>query len=197
MYYLTTKTTEIPACNVGYIRAVIDNDFKTLNVDKPIDEWLITTTNIPETSNSPKNFLLFLDQKSREVLATKNTLSILNHFLQTIDYEFVDCESTTSMNTKQFKIELKIKKNEYLAAKRLSFGTCTDEALNCQRTSTFMCETLDELKFQGVANNKKSAKIRAAQIALENIFNIKVEGKTLEVYRFPRIFHYFLNQLTN
>lgn len=179
--YITT-TNEFPPvispCNLGYIRAVIDNDFKTLSVDKTVSEWLtseVTLQSISEEAQAVKKPLVFLDNKSREILATKNVLSILNHFLQTIDYEFIDCESTCSLNTKQFKIVLNIKKSDILEAKRLSFGTVTPDSSG-QRKSTLMCETLDELKFYGVASNKKSAKVRAGQLALENIFNLKIEA---------------------
>jgi len=124
-----------------------------------------------------------LDTKTQEVIASKNVLSILNHMLQATDYIFKELEENVQFNSREcrnklFKVELVIQKNEKFYTKCSGYE---EHYLNINASKTkLIFESDTEYRFHGHASNKKSARIRSAQLALEKIFDLRIVPSDLE-----------------
>lgn len=172
----------IEETDATFVKAAIDSDLKTITGDKSLEEFLNNhpkeaSTKTPVISNQEKEPTDFsFSSKTLEVIATKNKLSILNHMLQCVDFSFEDLtEETNPLGvTTTFRVELRIVKNERFIEK---YGSLKERVVN-----NALCSVdSNEYRLLGTGPSKKTARLRAAQLALENIFGIQVEdsGKSL------------------
>ena len=122
------------------------------------------------------------DLKIKEILASKSSLIILNHLIPSSKFELKSEEG--SSHAKLFKIELKISKAslEELKMSKSSFiksSLLQNLSSLLESSSVLISSNENDLIFQGSGNSKKQAKSKAAQLAIESIFNIKIipEGK--------------------
>ena len=111
------------------------------------------------------------DAKAREIIATKNTMIILNHMLPSSEYTFTLLRETGMSHSKLFKMELKVEKSVFTKS-----NVFTTVDLNNLKTndSLLFTEDVNDYFFIGFGPNLKSAKSRAAQLALEFLFDIKI-----------------------
>ena len=107
------------------------------------------------------------DQKTRDVIASKNIMSIWNHLVPNLNYNFNVCEEEGSGHKKLFKAELKLSKS---ALKELRYVKLD---INSVKDSILVNEDENEFRFYGFGNNKKKAKTRSTHLALQIIFGIK------------------------
>lgn len=127
---------------------------------------------LDSTPIEPKIKLNVYDNKTREIIATKMPMNIFNHMLSsTQHYSFTLLSETGMSHSKLFKMELKIDKtvfNEY------SVSTIVDISSLKTNDSLLFTEDHKEYSFIGFGPSLKIAKSRAAQLALEFLFNIKI-----------------------
>lgn len=114
------------------------------------------------------------DQKTKEIITTKNPLIILNHLLPKKLFNDNLIEESGQSHSKIFKVEIRLNKKELIDSNL----QIKDEILNFtdnhnQNLSLFK-NTVDELIFYGKGSTKKIAKSRAAQYLLEILFDIKL-----------------------
>lgn len=143
----------------------------TENIEKPNFENNEKTNNENNHSES-KNLKTAYDLKTREIIATKVPMTIFSHMLaSTQNYSF-NCLSETGMShSKLFKMELRIEKNCFDSP---SVVTTVDlKTLNANESLLFT-EFQNEYSFIGFGPSLKLAKSRAAQLALEFLFDIKI-----------------------
>lgn len=114
------------------------------------------------------------DPKTKEIIATKNPLSILNHLLPKKLFNDNIIEESGQSHSRIFKVEIRINKQD-LADSNLQIKheifNLTD---NHEQNLSLFKNTEDELIFYGKGSTKKIAKSRAAQYLLEILFNIKL-----------------------
>jgi dsRNA-specific ribonuclease len=132
---------------------------------------------------------LALDSKTKEILASKNTLSILSHLLPQKQYEINVIDEEGMSHSKIFKTELKIFKTVMQSSNFLSLFNVrvvnNQIAVGLSRVNSILVtENESEYIFYGLGNSKKVAKSKSAKLALENIFKIKLEAD-------GRIFEFF------
>ena len=106
------------------------------------------------------------DNKTRDVIASKNIMSIWNHLVPNSKYNFNVCEETGAGNAKFFKAELKLSKN---ALKEIRYVKLENKNF---KESILVNEDETDFSFYGFGNNKKKAKTRSAQLALQFVFAI-------------------------
>jgi dsRNA-specific ribonuclease len=141
------------------------------NIEKPIIENN-EKTNIQNYHSESKILRTAYDLKTREIIATKIPMTIFSHMLaSTQNYSF-NCLSETGMShSKLFKMELRIEKNCFDSP---SIVTTVDlKTLNANESLLFT-EFQNEYSFIGFGPSLKLAKSRAAQLALEFLFDIKI-----------------------
>jgi len=204
LYHLINKK-KLANINSGFIQMAIQADFKTLNLAKSFEEYFsIQEDNIPDSCDDEdstekalhidtdpptinkidsNDFIdakkkPLMDAKTQEVIASRNVLSILNHMLQTTDYAFNELEENIQFNNKFFKVELAIQKNEKFYARCSGY----EEHLRNMNASKskLIFESRTEYRFHGQASNKKSARLRSAQLALEKIFDLRIVPSDLD-----------------
>ena len=115
------------------------------------------------------------DSKTKEIIATKNPLIIWNHLVSNGQYVFEYVQEEGSSHAKLFKVELKLSKQTVtelksslvLPGNELKIDHIASESVLISSNET-------EVFFYGFGNSKKQAKSKAAQIALGEIFNIKL-----------------------
>lgn len=165
----------------------INNSTVSLHIDEELDEEIVNhshpTTSLKrkisdesiESCSHQKKIKQDINPayspKTQVVIASGNALSILNHMLQTIDYSFNELPNNNGC-INVFRMELRIVKNIKLETKLQSYK---QKLANLQaKNSLLIFDESEEYKFIGVGTSKKLARIRSAQLALENIFDIKV-----------------------
>jgi dsRNA-specific ribonuclease len=130
-----------------------------------------------------KDNLFSFDSKTQEILKNGKLLSILSHLIPTGQHSFELSEEHGLSHSKTFKINLKISKSVWQTSS--SSWTCSlslNELTNVISTnlekseSILINETETEYVFTGSGMSKKIAKSNAAQLALENLFGIKLRA---------------------
>jgi dsRNA-specific ribonuclease len=168
----------------GYFLEALDQSqrefLESENKSQP-DTNQVQTQNIDKLLKTPK-LITDWDNRTKEVLATKNSLIILNHLIPSCKFELIS--ETGSSHAKQFKIELKISKTTFEELKESKSSYIKNSLLE-NSSSLFESESVlissneSDLLFYGTGNSKKHAKSKAAQVAVESIFNVKIipDGK--------------------
>lgn len=156
---------------IEYFGYIIESELKLLNIDQSaIEDVQEIITDTTEQAHKPVSRMIpiNLDPKTIEVIATRNSLVILNHLIPKTSYkDYVIAE------TGLFKVEINVKKELISNGSLESSSTSTESAL--------FKETSEEFIFFGLGNSKKIAKTRAAQLLLEVLFNIKTTNPDLDL----------------
>lgn len=148
------------------IESIHDSDMNTDSVQARIEEVKV-------------NKKTTYDLKTREIIATKMPMSIFNHMLASVQsYNFNLLSETGMSHSKLFKMELKIDKNVFTES---SVFTTVDVSNLKAGDSLLFTETHTEYSFIGFGASLKIAKSRAAQLALEMLFDIKITSPELEI----------------
>ena len=150
------------------------------------NENILKTKELKNENNTLKisKSITDCDGKIKEILASKNSLIILNHLVQGCKFELKSEEG--SSHAKLFKIELKISKASLEDLKTSKSSFVKNSLLGSlsslfESNSVLISSNESDLIFYGSGNSKKQAKSKAAQLAIESIFNIKItpDGKKL------------------
>jgi dsRNA-specific ribonuclease len=137
----------------------------------------VQTQNVEDKILKTSKLITDWDNKTKEILASKNSLIILNHLISNCKFELIS--ETGSSHAKQFKIELKISKTtfEELKESKISFiknSLLENSSSLFESESVLISSNESDLLFYGTGNSKKQAKSKAAQLAVESIFNVKI-----------------------
>ncbi len=164
----------IDEINSTFIRTILDSESKELLDNEPKETVppVVHAVNLEKKTNE----LSRKHNKIHELIITKNKLSILHHMLTNTDFSFTDLPVETSMALAgTFRAELRIVKNEKFIEK---YGQVLKERLTCTKLCS---EDSSEFKLLGMGPSKKLARLRAAQLALENIFGIVVDDSGISI----------------
>lgn len=114
------------------------------------------------------------DLKTKEIIATKNPLIILNHLLPKKSFTDNLIEESGQSHSKIFKVEIRLNKNELNDCKLQFKFDFSSFVRNDEQNLSLFKDVGDDLIFYGIGSTKKIAKSRAAQCLLEILFNIKI-----------------------
>lgn len=140
------------------------------------DEKKENADSIDDIKQQQKSYFeLKNDKKTLEMIATNNPLNILNHLLAN-NFEFVflvndQAKHTDEFESKLFKSVLRIGKQFCLIKYKSEANAKFD-----LKESIYVKEDDEEFQFYGCGSSKKIAKYKAAQLALECLFNIKLSN---------------------
>lgn len=193
-YYRASIAIELKSLNLN-LEEILDpskNEPQPAVVPNTEQMEGLTLINSPQPLSPPNHsayYLLKNDQKTSEMIRCQNPITILNYLIPNElktgflygDESMMDngnCNiSEDPMNTtpqveidssKSFKVVFKVRKD--LQSSRFTKNAATIET----RESIFVKETDEEFLFTGYGPSKKKAKYKAALLALDCLFNIKI-----------------------
>ncbi|CAF0902546.1 unnamed protein product [Brachionus calyciflorus] len=118
---------------------------------------------------------LEFDLKTKEIISTRNSLTILNHLLPKKLYTENLVEESGQAHSKIFKFEIRVIRDE-LKQSKIQFYLDLENESSKIKDSPLFKNLGDEFIFYGIGSTKKIAKSRAAQHLLEVLFNIKLSN---------------------
>ncbi|RNA21987.1 double-stranded RNA-specific editase 1 isoform X4 [Brachionus plicatilis] len=176
---------------IEYFHYFIDSE---LQVNK-LDANLLDDTTVSSFEESESSLVIDLpgsqsddsssssefDLKTKEIIATRNPLTILNHLLP--KKPFIDnlIEESGQSHSKIFKVEIRLNKKEILESKLQLKVDVSNFVRNDDQNLSLFKDVGDEFIFYGIGSTKKIAKSRAAQYLLEILFNIKLTSPETEL----------------
>ena len=205
MHYLVHNQTYFSSNDQEFLKNIIQLDFKSLNLSCSFEECLIEARQVKEIVNLGPPDMASIDDvkiepklpdevgtlpvkqsevKTRELIASKNVMSIFNHLFASSSFSFNEItQSTTLSHSNMFKIELKLVKNKNLTADVNKFASLSEASckMAAKEASLLINETDEEFSFFGFGHNKKVARTRCAQLALNTILNLSIDGLTWTV----------------
>lgn len=166
--------------NTIYIRKILQSDLKKeLNIE--LDQYFSNEINNRPLSEISEKIVTKLyrkediSSKTKELIAKKNVLDVLNHMLQSTDYIFNEIEYEIKNSCCIFKMELKVMKNDKFKVK---YPDHENKLKSLNSLLIFDNET--DYKFHGIGTSKRNAKIRSAELALEYLFDINITSPEKE-----------------
>jgi len=198
MHYLVHNQTYFSTNDQEFLKSIMQIDFKSLNLTSSFEECLVQVKEI-DNSGPPENISIEevkiepkqpdevgtppvkqSEVKTRELIASKNVLSIFNHLFASSSFSFSEITQSTALShSNMFKIELKLVKNKNLTADVNKFASLSETSCKmiAKESSLLINETEEEFSFIGFGNSKKLARTRCAQLALKTILNLSIDDK--------------------